>query len=157
MAVGTVQIKGLDEILKNLNKQIASIEGDVMKGLILSGQLIKGVSMKNTPVYVGNLKGSHYLVAQTGLQESESGSFSTKDKSGQKVAAEHPGHVQEASARAQTARKPFVEIGCTAFYAEVVHEDLQARHTSGKAKFLEDAIKSMADKVISTIKRFAKR
>lgn len=36
---------------------------------------------------------------------------------------------------------PAVEIGCTAPYAPFVHEDLDAWHAAGRAKFLEAALK----------------
>lgn len=152
-----VEVKGLDTVLKNLNKQIQSIKGDISKGLILGMQLTKADSMKGTPVDTGNLKGSHYLVFSTGGIEQESSKFSTKDKSGQRVASEHSGHVSDAAASAKGKSYPFAEIGCTAFYAEAVHENLEASHVTGGAKFMEKAITNNKDRIISLIKRFAKR
>lgn len=153
-----VKRTGLDKILKNLNKEIGNIEGDVQKGLTLGMMVVKGRSMENTPVDTGNLKGSHYLVSRNGIMDQTSGSdFSTRDDSGRQVASEHPGKVDAAKSRIKRKKDPFVEIGVTAFYGEKVHEDLQANHPSGKAKFLEDAIKENQQLVLDTIKRFAKR
>ena len=41
----TVKVIGLDQVLANLNKEIAKIEGDVQKGLTLGMQIIKRDSM----------------------------------------------------------------------------------------------------------------
>jgi len=161
--------KGLEEILSNLNKEISKIEGDIQKGLTLGMQLIKAESMKNTPVDTGNLKASHYLVSGDGTSDVGGQGFTSESDSGKKVVEEHPGKIQEAKARINNKSGPFVELGCTAFYAEYVHEDLQASHlkagpkggpsivTSGKAKFMEDAIKNGQKQLLETIKRYAKR
>jgi hypothetical protein len=156
----SVHVKGLDEVLANLNREIASIKGDVQKGLSLGMLMIKADSMKGTPVDVGNLRGSHYLVTGDGKSEDVKGKFKTpkkgSSKSAEKVASDHPKHVAESQAKARTQGVPFAEIGCTAFYAVYVHEN-PARHTVGHAKFLEVAIREGASKLLDTIKRFAKR
>jgi hypothetical protein len=41
--------------------------------------------------------------------------------------------------------------------AVFVHERTELQHTTGKAKFLEDAIRSMSGQVVDIIRRFAKR
>ncbi len=178
----TVKVIGLDKVLVNLNKEIAKIEGDVQKGLTLGMQIIKRDSMDQTPVDTGNLRSSHYVVVAKGAQDTRSGSFKTVDDSGKRVASEHPKHIAESIANAKAKRGPFAEVGCTAFYAEKVHEDLQASHVKelytggkkkgkkfvgpmqpvpmgpvGKAKFLEDSIRKNADKVLALIKLYAKR
>lgn len=48
-----------------------------------------------------------------------------------------------------------VEIGFTASYAIYVHENLEARHTNGEAKFLERAILDNKDAIIEIIRRRA--
>jgi hypothetical protein len=170
------QMKGLDQILKNLNKQIRSIDGDIYKGLILGMMRVKADSMSNTPVDTGNLKGSHYLVFGNGNVE-QATSFNTSDKSGAKVASQHAGHVSDSLSNAKAKKAPFAEVGCTAFYAEIVHEDLEASHVKelytkpksfrgpvqpsfgniGGAKFMEKAIRKNEGMILSLIKRFAKR
>lgn len=167
MAVKLQRPKGLDNILKNLNKEIGKIEGDVQKGLTLGMLVVKGKSMASTPRDTGNLIGSHYLVSKNGVMDQTAGDFNTNDDSGKKVAAEHSGKVDAAKSRVKRKKDPFVEIGCTAFYAEKVHEDLQASHMKsdkegnpiqvGKAKFLEDAIKENQQLILDTVRRFARR
>lgn len=176
MAVGDV--KGLDAVIQKLNKEIKTIKGDVQKGLTLWGMTVKAQSMKNTPVDTGNLKGSHYVVSGDGRDDAGGMGFSKSDPSGKRVAQEHAGHVSEAAQNVRSKKTPVLEIGCTAFYAVYVHEDMEASHIKklyrkgekkknfvgpvlmgaiGKAKFLEDAIKQNSAKLIPTITRFAKR
>jgi len=47
-------------------------------------------------------------------------------------------------------------IGAIAAYAIFVHEDLEAKHTVGEAKFLENAIRESAPIILATIAKFAK-
>lgn len=47
---------------------------------------------------------------------------------------------------------PAIEIGTLADYSIYVHENLEARHTVGEAKFLEKAIKQNIDRIKQIIK-----
>jgi hypothetical protein len=150
-----VKMVGLDEVLVKLNKAIHEIEGKVQKGLTLAMLEVKGKSMSDTPVDVGNLRGSHYLVTGDGTVSTEN-SFLPDKRGKTQVGTEHRPHVNAAANNAKSKGKPFAEVGCSAYYAESVHENLEARHVTGKAKFLEDAIKTNSSKILSTVKRFAK-
>ena len=57
------QMKGIDNVLKNLNKEIKGIEGRTRKGMIKVGLFIEGKSMKECPKVTGNLQDSHYSEA----------------------------------------------------------------------------------------------
>lgn len=153
--MAVTKVSGLDEIISNLNKKISKLKGNVQKGLTLAMLEIKGKSMDKTPVDVGNLRSSHYLVSGDGTKNTQS-NFRPDKKGSNKVAQEHLGHVNEAASNARSQNRPFAEIGCTAFYAVDVHEDLEARHTTGGCKFLERAITEGQGKILSTVKRFAK-
>lgn len=48
------------------------------------------------------------------------------------------------------------EIGLTADYAIYVHEDLEAFHPTGEAKFLENAVKENEHSIITLIQKAAK-
>ncbi len=67
MAVKT-SAQGLDNVLKNLNKEIKKIEGDVAKGILASTIFIKGESIELTPKDLGPLRLSAFtdLVRSTG-------------------------------------------------------------------------------------------
>jgi hypothetical protein len=54
------------------------------------------------------------------------------------------------------AGNPVARIGCTAEYAIYVHENLEAHHPTGQAKFLETAFKLMSKKAIEIVARTAK-
>ena len=47
-----------------------------------------------------------------------------------------------------TRKSPVIEIGTTANYSVYVHEDMNARHTVGRAKFLQKAAYENADKIL---------
>lgn len=51
---------------------------------------------------------------------------------------------------------PVAEVGCTADYAIYVHEDLEANHTVGQAKFLESALNESKDDIVNTVRRRAR-
>lgn len=158
MAIDPYSAGQIEALIKRFNDEIKAIGKDAQKGLILGGLKMKGDSMKMTPVDTGNLRGSHYMVSGVGT-DSDAGmeeGFDVSDDSGRRVAAEHSGHVSQAKANAARL-VPFIEVGCTAFYAEKVHEDLEAKHTTGNAKFLELAFRDNAPKILELVKRFAKR
>lgn len=50
-----------------------------------------------------------------------------------------------------------VEVGFNAAYAIFVHEDLEAHHTNGEAKFLENAVKENSQRIVDIITSRAKR
>jgi hypothetical protein len=58
MAVNTVE--GLDEVLSNLNREVARIEGASMTGLLEAGFLVQRASQKLVPIDTGNLRASAY-------------------------------------------------------------------------------------------------
>lgn len=58
MAAGKVE--GLETVMRNLNAQIAQIEGDTLAGLFEAGLQVQGSAQKRVPVNTGNLKASAY-------------------------------------------------------------------------------------------------
>ena len=54
------------------------------------------------------------------------------------------------------ASDPAVEVGYTAAYAAFVHEDLEARHETGEAKFLERAVQESEDDVVRIVRERAR-
>lgn len=53
-------VTGFDEVLRNLHKEVAKVEGKSMEGLWEAGLQIQKVSQSRTPVEFGFLKGSAY-------------------------------------------------------------------------------------------------
>lgn len=59
----TVIIRGIPQVVANLNKEIAKIEGRSRKGLLKSGLLLQSASGKEAPIMDGNLAASSYIAS----------------------------------------------------------------------------------------------
>ena len=83
-----MKVKGLDSVLKNLNKEIESIRGNTRKGLSKAGLFIKGEAVERAPVEFGILRNSAF---------SQLSSLASKDNSSVKVGftAEYAAYVHE--------------------------------------------------------------
>lgn len=133
------KVHGLEQVLSNLNERIEAIEGASMAGLYEAGLKIQAVSQKRTPVDQGNLKGSAYTRGGgQGVTRLEEPDDST-------VAPMPTGSVKPTT----------VEIGYTANYALYVHEDMQARHKVGQAKYLESSLRDNEDEIVDIVQQKA--
>ena len=47
-----------------------------------------------------------------------------------------------------------IEVGCTAYYAIYVHENLEAAHPTGQAKFLQAAIEESQYDIVEVVKKY---
>jgi len=113
----SVKIEGLDEVLGNINDQVARMDRVTPDGCYEAGEIVKLTSMRRVPVDEGNLKDSAFnrrMFGQIGTV-----------------------------------------IGYSANYALAVHEDLEARHTTGQAKYLTSALHDEETRIMETIKRHA--
>lgn len=59
-----VKIKGINEVLKNLSKEISNIEGDTFDGVKAAGLFIKGEAVERAPVEFGVLRNSAFTQAE---------------------------------------------------------------------------------------------
>lgn len=107
-------VKGLEQVLANLDDAIEGIEGRTQAGMNDAGFMIQREAQKLTPVDTGNLKNSAYT-------------------------------------NPVVSGPPAVSVGFTAAYALAVHEDLQATHEVGEAKFLEKAIQRNHYEIIKAV------
>ncbi len=112
-------IKGLDNVLRNLNKEIKGIENRALDGLKAAGLKVQAEAQRRVPVDLGNLRGS-------------------------------------ASTDTLSKNPPAVAVSFGAAYAVFVHEDLEATHINGEAKFLENAVTALRTEIVDTIRAFAK-
>lgn len=53
-------VEGFDEVIRNLNREIAGIKSRSRDGLLEAGIQVEGVSDRRVPVEYGNLRGSSY-------------------------------------------------------------------------------------------------
>ena len=54
----SVKVRGEAEVMRNLNREIGKIQGDICKGLKAAMNFIQGESVENTPKDLGVLRGS---------------------------------------------------------------------------------------------------
>lgn len=54
------KLKGLDKVLKNLNREIEGIKDRTDAGILAGGLIIQGDAQKRVPIEYGNLRGSAY-------------------------------------------------------------------------------------------------
>ena len=158
-------VKGLDNILKNLNKEIQGIENRTQGGLTEAGLLIKRRSQLKTPVDTGNLKASAYVYS--GSSNRQISTITSQDTSAVKAGDQKKGIGTGGNFRIEaTVKGPWAVIGYSANYALYVHE-MSRTHmkwdkkkkgyfANGEWKFLESAVKESEKDVINIIKNRAK-
>ena len=157
-----VEKTSLQEVVKNLNKEIKKIEGRSLKGII-KGVIIIRRDMDKTspliPVHYGNLRQSWFVVtSKGGTPQGESPNF--KGKKAGKMASEHSAIKTIAAQKAQikSQKGPVVVFGFSANYALKVHEmyGVSFRRPSAGAGFFVSSIKKNKEKVLNAIKKNAK-
>ena len=157
----SVEVKGLQNILSNLNKEIKKIENKTLTGLIKGAKLIRD-DMDNTPPKIpidkGNLKNSWFVVTSNGgTIRGKSPSFVGEDAS--KIKKGHASTVTDAKSVSSIAKGPFVVFGFGAYYAAYVHEMIEANFSrSGTgALFLSNAVARNSKAVLSVIANEVKK
>lgn len=148
-------LKGLKEVMNNLNKEVEKIKGRSMRGLIRATIPIRQ-SMNQTPPKVpwdtGNLNASWFVVTGTKTEKGSSPNFQGDDA--EKRQSDHRNATSEAKAKA--AGKPIVIMGLSANYAGIVHEIPRKYKRPGSgADFLRSAISENHGVVIQIIKEDA--
>lgn len=156
-------LKGKHKVLKNLNREIRKIRGRTEKGLYRAAIPIRADAQRLCPVVTGNLKASAYIII-TGGTVRAGADPSFRGENARKMKSQHETRLSERSGVLQNTHKPLVEIGFTALYAPIVHENPNAGRTGeegastvGQWKFLETSLKNNQRKAIETIAREARR
>jgi len=124
---------GTEKVLKNLNREIGKVEGDVLAGVITAALFIRGRSQVKTPVVEGNLRNSAYVVSSSGSTNAGSSPKFTGRDSGN-MATQHVGEMTKQRNIAKRSLKkfgPMASIGYSAVYALAVHENPRAGKTGG--------------------------
>ena len=148
MALQLNQMKGIDNVLKNLNKEIKGIEGRTRKGMTKVGLFIESKSMKECPVVTSNLKNSRYSEA-----------FDTSKGPAVEIGftALYAPFVHE-NPRAGKTRG--ISPKGVAYKAPINPSGKRSTQTIfstvGKWKFLEDPLKKNARRIIEIIRQKAK-
>lgn len=124
------EVVGEASMERALRKIARQVPKDAQSALHIEAELIRTDSMRRTPVEFGTLRGSTVVRSDGALGESmtvaEEGDFSPAELPPSKATKDSPEAV--------------VGVGGGASeYAVYVHENLQAHHETGEAKFLENA------------------
>lgn len=158
------KLQGLDDVLKNLNKEIKNIEGNTLKGLIRAAIVIRRdmeVTAPRIPIDLGNLRASFYTIARNGTTGSEApGEFKGSDSG--KLGSGHSESVAKGYAELERyTNGPSIMMGFSTSYAWYVHENMMAnfakpgRRAGAGPKFFEAALKRNKEKILSIIKEEA--
>lgn len=164
--MGKSKIEGLEKVLKNLNKEIEKIELRALTGLVRAGIIVLyDVETKKplTPVDLGNLRASRFLVASDGgIHFGESPTFINGEGKEKRLAGKlktgHQSLIAEAGSLIETSKNPVVMLGFSAFYSAAVHEKIDAKfqRPGAGAKFLEKALDRNQERILQVIRKEAR-
>jgi hypothetical protein len=153
-------LRGLNNVIRNLNREIKKIEGRSLRGLILFGILIMNDTENTspiTPVDVGNLRASRFIVGSDGnIAQGSVPSFQGKG-SGELISG-HKSELQISKSELKRRKMIAVRIGFSAFYAFFVHEAIgrDYKRPGAGAKYLESSLKNKAQEGLRIIQNEAK-
>jgi len=160
MAATVGALRGVKNMMRNLNKEILKIKGRSMKGLIEAAIVIRRDMDKTPPlipVDTGNLRASSFITTHQGAIESAA-NFRGPN------AGEMSGDHREAIAKVQSSARaymkgPVVGMGFSASYAEPVHESKAGKNwnrESSGPKFFEKALKRNEQVIVDIVRANAK-
>ena len=120
-------LRGLSNVIRNLNTMINMIEGKSLDGLIEAGILIMNDTENTppkTPVDTGNLRASRFIVTSAGKNETRQlgKRKKFKGKGSSKLTADHNSAINKSKAVLKKFDLVSVRIGFSASYAPFVHE-----------------------------------
>ena len=120
------QPKGLAEIQRNLGKAVAGMTDGADRGLVKGGLQVKRAAQQNTPVRLGNLRSSAYLVNKTG-DKASAGAFKGEDGPAVESLTRSEKQLAQGLSVALDGRgQQNVVVGFGAGYAIFVHENQNA-------------------------------
>lgn len=152
MAKSKKPLAGTRQVLNNLNKEIQKIKTKSMAGLIEAAIFIRRESEPLTPVDLGNLRASFFIVTSQGkVKEGVSPNFVGPNAS--TISSAHSATMSQATSLVSDKNIPIVVLGFGANYAASVHEDLEMifRRPGAQAKFLESVIKGNEKTIVDII------
>lgn len=161
-----IKVVGLEKVLQALAKQIREIPERNNKGIIKGGFVILRAAQQKCPVQYGNLKASGFLVWPTGnVGASPAWKNGATKKNGMQVQVD-TGRMNQDHASAMSflrdrvkeeTKNKGVGIGFSAYYALYVHENIEASHRVGEARFLQNAVKEQSARVLKIIASEARK
>ena len=131
-----VKVTGINDILKNLNKEIKKIEGDTRTGLAKVGLFVKAEAVERAPVEFGNLRNSAF-------SQLSSISFRGNQSVTVGFTAKYAPYVHEAPMKLKgqpRAKRSGIKSGSGVYWQ------------GGENKFLEKAVKLNISEILDIIK-----
>ena len=154
----TVELVGIENVLKNINKEFQAMHLRVFSGLIVSAIIVRR-SMEETepliPIDLGNLRASWFTVTRL---ETPAASMAFTGDNAAKMAIDHAISITDAKQDADQDSDPVIILGFSANYALWVHEMVDAifQRPGAGAKFLEAALKRNKNAILRAIADSAK-
>jgi hypothetical protein len=152
-------IKGFEEVMSNLNREIQGIKQRNMKGLIMSAALVRRDTETTpplTPVDLGNLRASWFVVTPKSVPVGK-GTSMFRGPEASKMMTEHEETVIEAQGMVMaesTAEKQFLIMGYSANYALYVHEMLGVtfQRPGAGPKWFEASVTRNSKKIVEIVR-----
>ena len=160
---GGIRVRGIARTVRSVQKELNKIKNKSLDGLYEAALLVLRDSDLMTPIDLGNLRASGYVLQRGGKVSNTSPSFvaekkgSTSKANPTQMASDHQGTISKNKKLVDGPKRFGVIVGYTAFYAIYVHENLAASHDTGQAKFLEESISKNRKEIIRIVKKRASR
>ena len=133
---------GGDAVKARMKVAAKSMAAAEKRGRIKGGFHLQRQAQKMVPIDKGFLRASAVTVWPN------KGGSSPKKLKG-KMASDHQREVAESKARTQLEKT--IEVLFTSYYAVYVHEDMEANHTVGEAKYLEKPLNNERQEIMRLI------
>lgn len=156
MAKAGFELKGMDQLLRNLNKEISGLKKRTLTGLIRGAIVIMNEADKMVPIDTSNLRHSFFIVTFRSPKDHSTipNRFKGRDAGSMKA-----WHSKVIKSLAQIAKMtgsetyPMLIFGYSANYASFVHEkiDMTFRRPTAKPRWLFLAIQRNQDKILKEI------
>jgi hypothetical protein len=158
MAQQSFQLKGINSVMKNLNREFQAIQGRSLSGMMAAAAYVRRDMSKTSPtvpIDYRNLDHSWFIV--TAKSSKSTPAFTGDDA--EQMAAEHAAITQEYQGIASGKKSPVLVMGFSANYASFVHEMPNSVNWSKEgsgSKFFESAIDRNTAKMLEIIGNYAK-
>jgi len=174
-----VDMKSIDNVMKNLNKEVKKIHNKTKQGMISAMLDIARQSVKLAPSVVGNLRASSFVTWGQRRTPKQSANFKDSPHNGLsagKMASQHSNAIQRMQQISKDANGELSEesgtVGFSSIYALKTHENVRSGATGGTSpsgkpykegsyavvgewKFLETNLKKTS-RILEIIKKHAK-
>ena len=151
------ELQGLSTVLRNLNAAIKQKELNIKAGLMEACLVIKADSVRETPIDLGNLRSSAFVIVTDNPPDNSAPSFSGTDSG--EMASNHAKALTEGAGIVKGSIHDFSGIiGYTANYAFWVHEmPATYNFNSGTNKYLEKSALKNEKRVFEILVKWGKK